>query len=732
MAFSRGTARFLSFLLLGLLPVSVLGGNILSTSGFTICQNNATVQVTKLNVTYNKDTRIVNFDVAGSSNTVQNVTATMIVSAYGQQVYTNTFNPCDTGMAEMCPVPAASFASHGQQTIPQEYADKIPSIAFSIPNLDSTVKMTLQGDGGEDVACIESMVGNGQTLHIAAISYAAVGMAAAALVLSALSALAAGGHPGASTPSPTFGEVIGWFQSMATNGMLSVPYPSVYRSFTANFAFSTGLVPWGSMQVAIDNFRAKTGGNLTEDSYQYLDNNATLVFQNGATTSARMARRAVSSIMLWARDGSTVTVNGTSTDVGGSGESSSSPSLYSKADHFVSGIEAYSEQLEIPEANTFMTLLLIWAIIVAVIIVFILLLKAILEAWSMFGNIPRSMESWRKRYWWRLAKSLTSLILLLYGVWTLYCIYQFTNGDSWAAKVLAGITLGLFTLVLAWYTWQIHSKAKEYKKLEGDAGKLYEEKETWIKYNIFYENYKKRYWWLFVPVIVYGFAKGCIIAGANGHGLIQSAGQLIVESLMLGLLLWTRPFQMMSGQWINILVQIVRVISVGCILVFVEELGISQTTKTITGIVLVVTQCVLTALLAILLVVNALVNCIRENPHRRARKEREKLKLERDLDNLTPLEPMQNKGSTAYKAPMVAGAPFGDNKGRYGPVPARAQSPAPSSELDLGRPSRFAREGDDTRLMSSAASMGRRTERSVSRSPDREPTLPDVGLGRGY
>ena len=730
--------------LLSILPVGVLGGNILSTTGFSSCMNNGTVEVKKLDVSYDKNSRVLTFDVAGSSEIVQNVTATLVVSAYGKQVYTKDFNPCDTGMPEMCPVPAASFASQGQETIPPEFASQIPAIAFSIPDLDGTVKMELKGDGGESVACIESTVGNGKTLNIPAVSYAAVGMAAAALVLSGLASLAAGGYPGASPPSPTFGEVIGWFQGLAMNGMLSVKYPQVYQSFSSNFAFSTGLVPWGQMQTTIDSFRAKTGGNLTNDSNDYLSKNATLVYTDGSSnsTASRMMRRAFDTVLLWTRDGTSVTVNGTSANIGdGAGSANStSSSDDDKMNHYVSGIQAYSEQLTIPQANTFMTVLLIWAIICGVIIVFILLVKVILEAWSMFGNIPKSMESWRRRYWWRLAKALTNLTLLLYGTWTLYCIYQFTNGDSWAAKTLAGVTLGLFTAVLAFFTWRIWSKAHEYKKLEGDASKLYEDKETWLKYNIFYENYKKGYWWLFVPAIVYMFAKGCVIAGANGHGLIQTAGQLIVEALMLGLLLWSRPFQRKSGVWINIFIQVVRVFSVVCILIFVEELGISQTTKTVTGLVLIVVQCVLTAALAILLAVNALINCIRENPHRRARKEQEKMKLERDLDDLTALdprnsllmEPMAQKGgdSTMYKGPAVAPAPFSDRKGRYDPVPPRDQSPAVGSQRSFSRPSRFAREDDGDYLVSSAASMGRRDERSVSRSPDRQPTLPNVGFGR--
>ena len=483
-------------------------------------------------------------------------------------------------------------------------------------------KIELKSKDGQDLACVQSQVGNGKTLQNVAVPIVAAGIAGAALLLSALSSLASGGQPGSTTPSPTFVETMGWFQSMAMNGMLSVQYPSVYQSFSTNFAFSTGLIPWGSMQNSIDNFRNMTGGNLTDDNYQFLRNNATLVQTDGQSTN--LSKRGIDSFLektvLYVRDNFNANVNGSSENIG-DGSSEAANTTNSKEVHLVHGIQGYVEELSIPQANTFMTVLLIFAIVIGAITVGILLFKVILEAWALFGNFPKKLQSFRKRYWWLLAKTVTNLILLLYGTWTLYCIYQFTNGDSWAAKVLAGITLGAFTAILAFFTWRIYTIAHKFRKAEGDASVLYEDKETWRKYSLFYENYKRGYWWLFVPAIVYMFARGCVIAGGDGHGLAQSAGQLIIESLMLVLLLWTRPYSLKSGNWINIFIQVVRILSVVCILVFVEELGIAQTTKAVTGVILIVMQCVLTGLLAILIAVNAIVTCCKENPHRKKRKE---------------------------------------------------------------------------------------------------------------
>ncbi|KAL8710799.1 MAG: hypothetical protein Q9220_004602 [cf. Caloplaca sp. 1 TL-2023] len=733
-----GLKELSQLLALSILPVRIFGADVLKTSGFTSCLDNSAIQVTNLNVQYDRSKGSVTFDVAGTSAKVQNVTASLIVSAYGNQVYTKDFNPCDqdSKVDQLCPVPAGTFAAQGTQDVTSSYANQIPAIAFNIPDLDGLAKMQLKSiDGGQDLACIESNVNNGKTAELPAVSYVAAGIAAAALLLTGLSALGSAGTASGHSPSPNFGDTIGWFQSIAQNGMLSVSYPPVYRSFSKNFAFSGGLIPWNSMQTSIDNFRRVTGGNLTEDSVAYL-RNATLV-NSGSSTSknSTLSRRTLDILFgdpaLYPRDDVTTSINGTD-----SGNSTSSPSD-TKVTHIVHGIQGYVEQLTIPQANTFLTVLLVFAIILAAIAVGILLFKVILETWALFGSFPKNLTGFRKRYWGLLGRTITNLILLLYGVWTLYCVYQFTNGDSWAAKVLAGVTFAVFTAILGVFTFRIWQLARRSRKAEGDTSALFENKETWRKYSLFYDNYKRGYWWLFMPAIVYMFAKGCVIAAGNGHGLVQTAGQLIVEALMLALVLWSRPYATTAGNWINVFIQVVRVLSVVCILVFVEELGISQSTKTITGVVLIAVQSVLTVALAVLIAVNSIIICCRENPHRKRRKEAEN--VNRDLDNLTPLDArnsllMDPADYKDAKHAQLRGYPMGTYSNR--------------ASLDGGRPYRdetspprlWGQRESTENLVSSAASFGRqRHERSFSRDSNglsppplaREPTVPALGDYRG-
>lgn len=619
--------------LLGLAAVpQALAADVLSTSGFNLCMTDSAINVQKMDVTYTRSSGVVVFDVAGTNAKEQKVSAAITVTAYGRELYTKEFDPCgdEIHVDKLCPVPKGTFKASGSMEVPENIASQIPSIAFNMPDLDGQAKLVLKSKGNdENVACIQSELSNGHSTNVKAVTYVSAGIAAGALALTGVSAAGAAGGVGAPSHSPGFGDIMGWFHSMATNGMLSVAYPSVYSSFSKNFMWSTGMIPWPGMLNSIDKFRSATGVNTTEDSYAFLKNASLSTSASSSNTTKRSWDYAIEFGDLVARSIEASSDSDVSNSSSSSTEDSGSTSNVDK-------IKEISQELLIPSADVFMTVLLIFAIVIAVVVVGILLVKVVLELWALYGRFPEKLSDFRKDYWGIMARTITNMILVLYSIWVLYCVYQLRKGDSWAAKTLAAITLALFTALLLFFAVRIVYMARKYKRAEGDSSGLYENKETWKKYSLFYDNYKKDFWWIFIPVIVYALVKGCIIAGGEGHGLFQSAGQLACEILLLGLLVWSRPYATKASMGINIAVQVVRVLSIACVLVFVEELGLSQTTKTVTGIVLIVVQSTLTAVLAILITVNAVISCCRENPHARRRREAEK--QNRDLDDLTPLD----------------------------------------------------------------------------------------------
>lgn len=93
---------------LGIIALALQGvaaEDILKTSGFSNCGTTATVEVKKMEITYNASNKTVVFDISGTSSKIQNVTASLDVTAYGQSVFSNKFNPCSaaTFVSQLCP-----------------------------------------------------------------------------------------------------------------------------------------------------------------------------------------------------------------------------------------------------------------------------------------------------------------------------------------------------------------------------------------------------------------------------------------------------------------------------------------------------------------------------------------------------------------------------------------------------------------------------------------------------
>ena len=243
-------------------------------------------------------------------------------------------------------MPKGTFSAAGNQTVPPQYLSQIPSIAYSVPDLEGNATLTLTStEDGKQVGCIQSGITNGKTLEMPQVANAAMGVAASALALTGISGLASAGFVGAAPSTVGFGTVLGWFQTIAVTGMMSVNYPPIYRSFSKNFAFSTGLVSWEPMQTSIDNFRARTGGNLTDDSAQFLKS-TTLTFNDGQSDTSYLSRRTPwhqqAALYHHARDISLSSSNNTNI------------ANESQTAHIVHGIGAFAEELMIPQSNIFM------------------------------------------------------------------------------------------------------------------------------------------------------------------------------------------------------------------------------------------------------------------------------------------------------------------------------------------------------------------------------------------
>lgn len=562
------------------------------------------------------------------------------IYAYGNKVVDEVVNLCQNNITELCPVTQGDFFASGNHNVPSNYTESISQAAYLVPDLEgsATIQIFNASNSSQILGCFISDISNGKSTKLDGVKYATIGLAAAALVISAVSSATngststgsvPGGHPipsngvggtGAAVSGtgtnvaaggwhpPGFVEFFSVLQGIAISGMYSLNYPSAYRNFSQNVGWSTGMITWGGMQKSIDNFRKRTGGNLTGSSYERLQQTI-LVYLNdqnknltsidtpiGSNSTSKISllsvkfKKTVDRLLV--RDS-----NDTSEVVGDD----------KKYVSIVTGIKAYVEKLTIPDTNTFMTLLIWWAIIIGACIAVILAVKLALEIWSIKGNPKQKFRNFRKRYWMFLGSTLIRLILIFYGLWVLYCFYQFKIGDSWGTRLLAGILFGTLTIILVGFTLRIVLLARQASKERGGLDYLFKHT-PWIrKYGLFYDQFKVRYWWCFIPVLMASFGRNAFIALGYGNGMVQVIGQLVIDILLALLFIITMPFNTKMGNSINLAIQIVRVISLALLLTFAFQFNLKGITATGIGLALIVIQAALTILLAFLILMNACV-----------------------------------------------------------------------------------------------------------------------------
>lgn len=210
------------------------------------------------------------------------------------------------------------------------------------------------------------------------------------------------------------------------------------------------------MQNSIDEFRRMTGGDLSADSVQQLTN-STFVFSGSN--------------------------NGSSFISANTAASRKSDAVY--------GIDGFVEQLTIPQTNAFLTVFLFFLMAIGAIVLGILLFNAVLTIWAMHDSFPKKLASFQGRFAGLLIRSVINSVLIMYGVWTLLFIFQCTTGQSWGTRFFAGASWTLFTTALGLFTLSICNAVRRHGKLVRGASILFEDKDIWRRYSLFYDNYKR-------------------------------------------------------------------------------------------------------------------------------------------------------------------------------------------------------------------------------------------------
>lgn len=270
-----------------------------------------------------------------------------------------TIDLCNILKGALCPLPMYNFTGADSLQLPSSLniAQKIPNIAFRIPDLEGFAQLTLtEVHTGKVKACVQATLANGWSAHQEAVSWTTA-------ILALLTLLAAGAlsvfSPKAILPF-RFLELIYLYQSIATSTLLNLNYPSIYRAFTLNFAWALGLISSAdsSVQTAITRMRHLTGGKISDisagDAVGFVNRNLSPYNNNVAAK----ARDVIYSVRATARE----TIKGEVQIV-----TSTSPTVLQ------AGVPIYVNLLGIATGNAFMTVFIITLCLLAISLVVVAL-----------------------------------------------------------------------------------------------------------------------------------------------------------------------------------------------------------------------------------------------------------------------------------------------------------------------------------------------------------------------
>ncbi|CAE7173173.1 unnamed protein product [Rhizoctonia solani] len=453
----------------GLLGVGAVSArdNVLFTSAVTYCAPPENVLVQELDIRYYRENASVVFDVTASSlRSDLRVALALNLTVYGMQPVSLDLNLCDLASA-VCPLPLYNFSGQGTLPIPSSFSSKIPTIGYTVPDLEAYAQLELlRVDTGEVAACVSATLSNGWSMRQPGATWSAVAVVLFSIVTSALWSLSKAKWSGIETGNWADKElwrvvdIISFVQMIGISALLNLNYPSAYRAFAENFPWVlllTGPIP---SQSAIDHLRQRTGARLGDDALptdEYV--NRRLSPYNQALTLGP-----TESIVQNVDLGNNYWYSFSSMNTTGLDTANSSlekrvfinPATVTADDALAGGVPVYVNGAGVATANAFLGVFFEWlvigAIVLGVCIAYQLWKRTINKRAGFTAKGQMSSEGTVPRVSRMLHGVFLRLALVLMLPVTVFAMYQWTLRDSWLATLLSVICFLTTWAGLGW-TW---------------------------------------------------------------------------------------------------------------------------------------------------------------------------------------------------------------------------------------------------------------------------------------
>ncbi|KAK5657329.1 hypothetical protein OQA88_3394 [Cercophora sp. LCS_1] len=599
---------------LAALAQPALSEPILTSNSLNTCQENSGFQASLFKVVFTPNNNTANVDIVAVSSIQGSVIFDILITAYGFEITKAKVDPCDAGLAGLCPMTAGKIPLNFNLPVSADAIKQIPGIAYDFPDLDATVRVMINvTDGpnaGTSVACVEADISNGKTVDLLGVKWATAIVAGLALVSSAIVS-GLGHYNAASHVAANALSLFGYFQAQAMLGLTGVPLPPVVMAWTQDFQWSMGIVRVDFMQDIFTWYQRATGGTPAH------------IFDALTTVSVQVEKRSVEIAELGMGLMKRSVAMMPRTIVEPISDVMKRAALMKRANiqtgsgsYIVFGIQRVAFKAGIESTNLFLTSLTFFCLLVFSVSLSVALFKAGLELavkkrWSKSDKFIEFRNGWLTV----LKGILFRLTLIGFPAMAIFCLWEFTQNDSAALMVLAVFFFFGMIVTLGWAAAKVIRIARRSVAMHRNpAYILFSDPLALNKWGFLYVQFRASAYYFIVPVLGYILIKAMFVAFGQHNGTVQAVGFILVEAAALIGASVLRPWMDKSTNIFNISICAMNFLNSIFLLIFTEVFNQPKMVTGVVGLVLWIFNAVFALVLLLMLIISTIFVFFRENP----------------------------------------------------------------------------------------------------------------------
>ncbi|KAH6968563.1 hypothetical protein DER45DRAFT_16684 [Fusarium avenaceum] len=585
---------------------------ILYSNSLNSCQKDNGFKATLFNVALTPNNGSAFVKAVATSSIQGKVKFDIRLSAYGYQFLQQIVDPCEINLPGLCPMVSGKIPFKFNLPIGKENLAQVPGIAYSVPDLDATVRVYVNmSSTGESVACVEADFSNGKTVDLKGVKWATAIIAGLGLISSAIVSGVGHANTAAHVASNSL-SLFGYFQAQAILGLTSVGLPPIVSSWTQDFQWSMGIIRVGFMQDIFTWYQRATGGEPESILYN--------VRQVSVEVQKRSLQLASTSVDLFKRSAAMMP-RGITAPIGNAAGALAKRANIQTEDgtYVVYGIQRVAFKSKIETTNLFMTGLTFFCIFVVITCLAVAMFKGVCELFARQKWMAQDKFLEFRNGWLTVLKGiLFRLTLIGFPQMVILCLWEFTQQDSPAEVVLAVFFLVGMTFTLGWGAAKVIRIARRSVAMHRNpAYILFSDPKALNKWGFLYVQFRASAYYFIVPVLTYTIVKAMFVALAQKNDIAQAIGFIIIEVGYLIAASVLRPWMDKPTNSFNIAIAAINFINAIFLLIFSNVFGLPKIVVGVVGVVLFVLNAAFALILLLMLIVSTALVFFRKNPDAR-------------------------------------------------------------------------------------------------------------------